>query len=1305
MKKLYNLILLSLVCFATKAQIVDITANPGYSGNIVAGQSNYHVSESIYLDSEIGTGVFTTAGNGITKIAFSVNSNSVATFPLTVSNYTISMKSTTATTLATGANNTTGYTVVYTGSITFNGIGWNTVLLSAPFVRTPGQNLQVKIQRSDNTANSGLVFDASVGNTPNSAATSSRRYNNTTAISGTTSMTATVYRPAIRLIRPFAVDAEVLGFINPYSSCYSSTQTVKVAIKNNGTSTIAAGAASVALDVATANTYTGSVSNTAPIPTDSIAILTFVGINLNNVGTNDETAIVTVAGDGYHANDSGFSVVTTTPVLSPLPQVEDVEGAFNVFAYLKSVAGSQAWTVLSFISNTGAFQNGYTQNDSLTPRPNGTGSDFFIFDSWDQGAGTVSRLYSNCISMPASGTSRVSFWMSHDSAFANNLDSLYVIVSNDKGASWTRVGGFQRSDASLSVYTWLQDSVDISAYNGQTIQVGFEGVSAYGNAFGLDDINIYNIVACSTFVTPTFTQVAPVCAGGTITLPAVSNNSVTGTWTPAINNQATTTYTFVPNGGQCVASTPVTMTVTVNPATVPTFTQVAAICRNGSFSLPTTSNNAISGTWAPAVNNQTTTTYTFTPAAGVCATTATMTVTVNQPATPTFTQVAAVCAGGSITLPATSNNAISGAWSPAVNNQATTTYIFTPTSGQCAGTATMTVTVKQASSSNSNASVCVSQLPYSWNGLSLSASGTYTKVFTGGNAAGCDSTAILNLTVNTSPVTPTFTQVAAICAGGSFTLPTTSIEGVNGTWAPAVNNQATTTYTFTPATGSCATSTTMTVTVNPNTVPTFTQVAAICAGGSFNLPTTSTNGVTGTWSPAVNNQATTTYTFTPAAGVCATTATMTVTVKQSTTSNTSANVCATSLPYIWNGISCAAAGSYTKVFAAGNSVGCDSTAYLSLTVNTTPSTPAFTQVAAICVGGSFTLPTTSNNGISGSWAPSVNNQATTTYTFTPNAGQCVSSTVVTMTVTVNQPVTPNFNQIATVCYGANINLPNTSNNGITGTWSPAINNQATTTYTFTPATGSCATTTTMTVTVTPQSPAPTGLQCYQTATWNPATCQWDVTGTQPVQPTTACYQTATFNTTTCSWVLTGTQPVQPSTECYQTATFNNTTCSWDVSGTQPVQPSTECYQTATFNTTSCSWVVTGTQPTRPTLACNETALFNNDSCKWIITASTTPCATTDAVIYPNPTDGNEYVTINYGNANFQANSKVIISVYDRTGKLVSKSPVKVVPSDRIDTKVDLGLKAYSNGLYIIKIETTIGQSARYSTKIIKAAKN
>jgi hypothetical protein len=136
------------------------------------------------------------------------------------------------------------------------------------------------------------------------------------------------------------------------------------------------------------------------------------------------------------------------------------------------------------------------------------------------------------------------------------------------------------------------------------------------------------------------------------------------------------------------------MTVTVNTTlTIPDFTQIPAIYSGSSFTLPATSNNGISGTWSPAVNNTTTTTYTFTPNSGQCASSATMTVTVNNTVTPTFTQVPAICSGETITLPLMSNNGISGTWSPAVNNTATTTYTFTPSSGQCVQDASMTVVV------------------------------------------------------------------------------------------------------------------------------------------------------------------------------------------------------------------------------------------------------------------------------------------------------------------------------------------------------------------------------------------------------------------------------------------------------------------------------------------------------------------------------------------------------------------------------------------------------------------------------------
>ena len=46
--------------------------------------------------------------------------------------------------------------------------------------------------------------------------------------------------------------------------------------------------------------------------------------------------------------------------------------------------------------------------------------------------------------------------------------------------------------------------------------------------------------------------------------------------------------------------------------------------------MPTISNNGIIGSWSPALDNTTTTTYTFTPSVGQCATTATLTITIND---------------------------------------------------------------------------------------------------------------------------------------------------------------------------------------------------------------------------------------------------------------------------------------------------------------------------------------------------------------------------------------------------------------------------------------------------------------------------------------------------------------------------------------------------------------------------------------------------------------------------------------------------------------------------------------------------
>jgi hypothetical protein len=122
---------------------------------------------------------------------------------------------------------------------------------------------------------------------------------------------------------------------------------------------------------------------------------------------------------------------------------------------------------------------------------------------------------------------------------------------------------------------------------------------------------------------------------------------------------------------------------------------------------------------------------------------------------------------------------------------------------------------------------------------------------------------------------PTFSGLSSVCQNdSSFALPTTSSNGIDGTWNPAFNlaTVGTSTYNFVPVATACATTTPIQVTVQASTTPMFDAWNPICQFAAITLPTTSVNGVSGTWSPQVNSQSpgTTSYTFSPSLGVCAT---------------------------------------------------------------------------------------------------------------------------------------------------------------------------------------------------------------------------------------------------------------------------------------------------------------------------------------------------------------------------------------------------------------------------------------------------
>ena len=62
----------------------------------------------------------------------------------------------------------------------------------------------------------------------------------------------------------------------------------------------------------------------------------------------------------------------------------------------------------------------------------------------------------------------------------------------------------------------------------------------------------------------------------------------------------------------------------------------------------------------------------------------------------------------------------------------------------CDSIATLNVTVNPVVTSSADTTVCISALPFTWNGQTVNAAGPYTVTLT--SAAGCDSIATLNLT-------------------------------------------------------------------------------------------------------------------------------------------------------------------------------------------------------------------------------------------------------------------------------------------------------------------------------------------------------------------------------------------------------------------------------------------------------------------------------------------------------------------------------------------------------------------------------
>ncbi len=425
-------------------------------------------------------------------------------------------------------------------------------------------------------------------------------------------------------------------------------------------------------------------------------------------------------------------------------------------------------------------------------------------------------------------------------------------------------------------------------------------------------------------LSPTTNLVETICQGDSYTV-GTSVYTTSGTYTDILTSSAGCDST-------------VNLTLTVNPS--PVTNLVETICQGDSYTVGT-SVYTTSGIYTDVL----------TSSVG-CDSTVNLTLMVNPSPTTNLTQT--ICQGDSYTV-GTSVYTTSGSY----------TDVLTSSVG-CDSTVNLTLTVNPSPTTNLTQTICQGD-SYTVGTSVYTTSGSYTDVLT--SSAGCDSTVILNLIVNPSPIT---NLTETIC-GGSYTVGN-SVYTTSGVY----------TNIFQTSEG-CDSTVILDLTVNPT--PTTTLNETICDGDSYSLGN-SLYTTAGTYTNIlqtsvgcdstvilnlmVNPIQTTTLneticegdSFVMGGGIftmsgtyfevlttwqgCDSTVILNLTVNPSPTTNLTETICGGS--YTVGDSVYTTSGIYTNIFQTSD--GCDSTVILDLTVNPTPTT---ILDATICDGDSYSL--------------------------------------------------------------------------------------------------------------------------------------------------------------------------------------------------------------------------------------------------------------------------------------------------------------------------------------------------------------
>lgn len=162
----------------------------------------------------------------------------------------------------------------------------------------------------------------------------------------------------------------------------------------------------------------------------------------------------------------------------------------------------------NIVAQTGQAPDWYFTSSGINPTATPyEGNGMACFNSYTCSSGSMARLATQFIDLTGQQSPVLSYMMYHDNMYDYaNTEGVQVQISTD-GNTWINIGPVNvRYKTTVG---WEVAELDLSAYSGQHIRIGFLGMSQFGNNIFIDDVQLGSPPSCMPPATSEFGIITP----------------------------------------------------------------------------------------------------------------------------------------------------------------------------------------------------------------------------------------------------------------------------------------------------------------------------------------------------------------------------------------------------------------------------------------------------------------------------------------------------------------------------------------------------------------------------------------------------------------------------------------------------------------------------------------------------------------------------------------------------------------------------------------------------------------------------